>query len=101
MRTFIEKTGILFWVLTAIILALVLGSITIGDTHLVPQSVGRVFATFSTLFSQFLSFSIPLIIIGLVTPAIADLGRGAGKWLGVTAAIAYGSTANADRKSVV
>ncbi|WP_076464176.1 dicarboxylate/amino acid:cation symporter [Actinomyces mediterranea] len=92
MRTFIEKTGILFWVLTAIILALVLGSITIGDTHLVPQSVGRVFATFSTLFSQFLSFSIPLIIIGLVTPAIADLGRGAGKWLGVTAAIAYGST---------
>lgn len=92
MRTFMEKTGILFWVLTAIILALVLGSITIGDTHLIPQSVGRVFATFSTLFSQFLSFSIPLIIIGLVTPAIADLGRGAGKWLGITAAIAYGST---------
>ncbi|ENO18738.1 dicarboxylate/amino acid:cation symporter [Schaalia cardiffensis] len=92
MRKFMEKSGILVWVLTAIILALVLGSIKIGDAHLVPQGVGRIFATFSTLFSQFLSFAIPLIIIGLVTPAIADLGRGAGKWLGVTAAIAYGST---------
>ena len=43
-------------------------------------------------FSQFLSFSIPLIIIGLVTPAIADLGHGAGKWLGITTVIAYGPT---------
>ncbi len=92
MRKFLEKGGILVWVLAAIVLALVLGSIQIGGTHLVPQAVGRVFATFSALFSQFLSFSIPLIIIGLVTPAIADLGRGAGKWLGITAAIAYGST---------
>ena len=79
MRKFIEKSGILFWVLVAIVLALVLGSLKVGDAHLVPVSVGRVFATFSALFSQFLSFSIPLIIIGLVTPAIADLGRGAGK----------------------
>lgn len=92
MRKFMEKSGILVWVLTAIVLALVLGSLKAGDSHLIPVAVGRVFATFSALFSQFLSFSIPLIIIGLVTPAIADLGRGAGKWLGITAAIAYGST---------
>ncbi|MDC4233670.1 dicarboxylate/amino acid:cation symporter [Actinomyces sp. B33] len=92
MRTFLRNSGILVWVLTAIVLALVLGSITIGGNHLIPVGVGRVFATFSDLFSQFLSFSIPLIIIGLVTPAIADLGRGAGRWLAITAAIAYGST---------
>lgn len=92
MRKFIEKSGILVWVLVAIVLALVLGSIKVGDSHLVPVAVGRVFATFSAIFSQFLSFSIPLIIIGLVTPAIADLGRGAGKWLGITAALAYTST---------
>ena len=91
-RGFLARAGILVWVLTAIVLALVLGSVKIGGNHLVPMGVGRVFATFSDLFSQFLSFSIPLIIIGLVTPAIADLGRGAGKWLGITAAIAYGST---------
>lgn len=84
--------GVLLWVLGAIVAALVLGSIRVGGSPLVPEPVGRVFATFSDLFSQFLSFSIPLIIIGLVTPAIADLGRGAGKWLGITTAIAYGST---------
>jgi Na+/H+-dicarboxylate symporter len=35
---------------------------------------------------------VPLIIIGLVTPAIADTGRRAGKMLLATVAIAYGST---------
>jgi len=92
MRAFLRKSGILVWVIAAIILATILGSIRVGGNHLVPVEIGRIFATFSAIFSQFLSFSIPLIIIGLVTPAIADLGRGAGKWLGITTAIAYGST---------
>ncbi len=92
LRRLLAKGGILVWVIFAIILALVLGSIRVGGSPLVPEVIGRIFATFSALFSQFLSFSIPLIIIGLVTPAIADLGRGAGRWLGVTTAIAYGST---------
>ena len=92
MREFLRKSGILVWVIAAIILATVLGSVRIGGNHLVPVEIGRIFATFSAIFSQFLSFSIPLIIIGLVTPAIADLGRGAGKWLGITTAIAYAST---------
>ena len=92
LRKALSAGGILAWVLVAIILALVLGSIRVSGSPLIPQSLGRVFATFSGLFSQFLSFAIPLIIIGLVTPAIADLGRGAGKWLGITTAIAYVST---------
>ena len=92
MRAFLRKSGILVWVIAAIILATILGSIRVGGNHLVPAEIGRIFATFSAIFSQFLSFSIPLIIIGLVTPAIADLGRGAGKWLGITTAIAYAST---------
>ncbi|MBF1088188.1 MAG: dicarboxylate/amino acid:cation symporter, partial [Schaalia sp.] len=92
MRAFLRKSGILVWVIAAIILATVLGSVRVGGDHLVPVEIGRIFATFSAIFSQFLSFSIPLIIIGLVTPAIADLGRGAGKWLGITTAIAYAST---------
>ena len=92
MREFLRKSGILVWVIAAIILATVLGSVRIGGDHVIPVEVGRIFATFSAIFSQFLSFSIPLIIIGLVTPAIADLGRGAGKWLGITTAIAYAST---------
>ena len=92
MRKFLEQSGILIWVLVAIVLALVLGSVTIGDSHMMPSALGDVFVTFSTIFGQFLSFSIPLIIIGLVTPAIADLGKGAGHWLGLTAALAYAST---------
>ena len=92
LRKALSAGGILAWVLLAIILALVLGSIRVSGSPLIPQSLGRVFATFSGLFSQFLSFAIPLIIIGLVTPAIADLGRGAGRWLGITTAIAYVST---------
>ena len=92
MRKFLEQSGILIWVLVAIVLALVLGSVTIGDSHILPSALGDVFVTFSTIFGQFLSFSIPLIIIGLVTPAIADLGKGAGHWLGLTAALAYAST---------
>ena len=92
MRKFLEQSGILIWVLVALVLALVLGSVTIGDSHIMPSALGDVFVTFSTIFGQFLSFSIPLIIIGLVTPAIADLGKGAGHWLGLTAALAYAST---------
>ena len=92
MRKFLEQSGILLWVLAAIVLALVLGSVTVGGSHIMPSGLGNVFVTFSTIFGQFLSFSIPLIIIGLVTPAIADLGKGAGHWLGLTAALAYAST---------
>ena len=48
--------------------------------------------TISGLFSSFLSFVIPFIIIGFVTAGIADLATGAGKLLGITTGIAYGST---------
>ncbi|GAA2505228.1 dicarboxylate/amino acid:cation symporter [Kocuria salsicia] len=77
--------NLLVRVLVAIVLGVVVGLF-------LPEWFARVFTTFNGIFSQFLGFLIPLIIVGLVTPAIADLGRGAGKWLAVTAAIAYGST---------
>lgn len=57
-----------------------------------PAPVARIFVTFNSLFGNFLSFSIPLIILGLVAPAIGELGKGAGKLLAITALIAYGST---------
>ena len=56
MREFLRKSGILVWVIAAIILATVLGSVRIGGDHLVPVEIGRIFATFSAIFSQFLSF---------------------------------------------
>ena len=47
---------------------------------------------FRDSFGQFIKFFVPFIIIGLVTPAIADTGRTAGRTLLVTMGIAYAST---------
>lgn len=57
-----------------------------------PEWLGRVFVTFNGLFSNFLGLFIPVLIFALITPAIAGIGKGAGRWLGITALIAYGST---------
>ncbi|MBV7364019.1 dicarboxylate/amino acid:cation symporter [Actinomycetaceae bacterium TAE3-ERU4] len=81
----IPKVSLVVWVFIAILMGVALGLV-------IPHGIVRVFVTFSSLFSQFLTFSIPLIILGLVSPAIGELGHGAGKWLLITAAIAYIST---------
>ncbi|MBO3099938.1 dicarboxylate/amino acid:cation symporter [Gelidibacter pelagius] len=78
-------SNLLFKVFIAIVLGTVFGLY-------LPESINRIFTTFNAFFGQFLSFSIPLIIMGLIMPAISDLGKGAGKLLLLTAAIAYGST---------
>ena len=52
----------------------------------------RTFKTFNVLFAQVLKFIVPLLILGLVTPAIADVGKGAGKMLFVVMALSYLST---------
>ena len=57
-----------------------------------PEWAVRIFLTFNSLFGSFLDFVVPLIILGLVAPGIAELGRGAGKMLAVTLLIAYAST---------
>ncbi len=81
----LRSIPLLAWILVAIILGIVTGPV-------MPQWLGNVFLTYNSIFSGFLGFAVPLIIMGLVTPAIAELGKGAGRWLGVAAAIAYGST---------
>ena len=75
--------------LTKIIIAIVLGIIA---GLFCPAWFVRLFLTFNGLFSQFLGFAIPLIIVGLVTTAIADIGNKAGRLLVITVLIAYGST---------
>lgn len=75
--------------LTKIIIAIASGIVT---GLFAPEWLVRIFITFNGIFSQFLSFAIPLIIIGLIVPAISDIGKTAGKLLLLTVAIAYGST---------
>ena len=72
-----------------IVIAILAG---IGCSWFFPPSIARVFVTFNSLFGNFLNFVIPLLILGLVAPGIAELGRGAGRMLGVTTLIAYAST---------
>lgn len=72
--------------LPRIVIAIMLG---VGIGLFSPSFFVRIFATFNAMFGNFLQFLIPLIITGLVTPAIADLGKGAGKLLLITAMIAY------------
>ncbi len=72
-----------------IIIAMVLGMF-LGDV--LPLKVTRVFITFNGLFSQFLGFIIPLLIVGLVAPAIADIGKKAGRMLLGTTLLAYIAT---------
>lgn len=81
----VPKIGLL----TKILIAIALG---IGVGMIAPDWTVRAFLTFNGIFSQFLGFAIPLIIVGLVTPAISDIGKGAGRLLLLTVAIAYGST---------
>ena len=84
-RVKLSKIGLLPRVIIAIILGVLCGTFF-------PVWAVRCFVTFNSIFSHFLSFLIPLIIVGLVTPAIADIGKGAGKLLLITALIAYGDT---------
>lgn len=79
------KLPLLGRIIIAIALGVVLGLI-------LPLPAVRVFVTFNSIFSNFLQFLIPLIIIGLITPAISDIGKNAGKLLLLTTIIAYGDT---------
>lgn len=72
--------------LPRIIVAIALG-ILFG--HFLPESIVRLFVTFNGLFSEFLNFAIPLIILALVAVAIADIGKGAGKMLFFVTVLAY------------
>ena len=77
------KLGLLPRIVIAIVIGVVAGSF-------LPES--RLLLTFNDLLSQFLGFFIPILIVGLVIPSIAEIGSGAGRMLALTALLAYGST---------
>lgn len=66
------KLGLLPQILIAIALGIAAGTVS-------PELPVRVFVTFNALFSQFLNFIIPLIIVGLVTPPLPILGKVPGR----------------------
>ena len=80
-----KKPTLLVQVLIAVALGVLFG-------QFLPDAIARLFVTFNGLFGNFLTFAIPLIIVGLIIPSIADLGKGAGRMLLLTAVMAYGFT---------
>ncbi|WP_291259427.1 dicarboxylate/amino acid:cation symporter [Fusobacterium sp.] len=80
-----KKLGLLPRLILGLIAGIILGKI--GNVPLL-----RIMVTFNGIFGNFLQFVIPLIILGFVAPGIGDLGKKAGKLLGITTVLAYGST---------
>lgn len=81
----IKKIGLVPRLIIALILGTLIGSF-------MPPSIIRIFTTLSSLFSSFISFIIPLMIIGFVVIGIAEISSGAGKLLVLTTVVAYAST---------
>lgn len=80
-----KNLGLIPKLIIAIILGLLIGTF-------MPKEIVSILATFNSIFGNFLGFIIPLIILGFVVCGIADLGGAAGKMLGLTTLLAYGST---------
>lgn len=83
MRKF--RIGLVSRLLIAIVLGIFAGFV-------LPEPIIKIAVTFSELFSKYLAFIIPLMIIGFVVAGISDLTQGAGKLLGITTLISYSST---------
>ena len=75
--------------LPLIVKILIAIAVGVGLGLVAPGWAVRAMNTFDGIFDQLLRFFIPLIIIGLVTPAIAEVGSKAGKMLVITVALAY------------
>lgn len=89
----LHRIPLLVKIIIAIVLGIVIGLILPEYTADAPQThLVRMFNTFNGIFDQLLKFLIPLIIIGLVTSAIADIGKTAGRMLLLTTVLAYGFT---------
>jgi len=79
------RLGLIPKLIIAIIVGILFGSF-------MPEWFNRVVVTLSSIFSTFLSFIIPLMIVAYVTMGIANLRSGAGKLLIITVALSYFST---------
>ena len=94
----LKKLPLLAWIIIAIASGVLIGMLTPGMISGINDATGaaiptdlivQIFVSFSTVFSAFLSFAIPLIIIGFIVPGIGSLAQGAGKMLGITVGLAY------------
>lgn len=86
-----KKLSLLPRLLAGIVIGIVIGSA--GDWLGIKNTPGftgfvRCVATFTSLFSTFLSFIIPLLILAFVAVGLAELGKKANKLFGATLLLA-------------
>lgn len=84
-----KKVSLILKIFISLILGVVIGLTCQWANFIFPI---KILATFSGLFGNFLSFVIPLIIIGFIVPGIASLGNKSGQGLIITTVVAYIST---------
>lgn len=85
----VQRTAKGLGLFSRILIAIALGA-ALG--FVLPDVGVRILKTFNVFFAQILKFIVPLLILGLVTPAIADVGKGAGKMLVAVVVVSYFST---------
>ena len=90
-----KQLGLLIRLIIGIIAGILIGMcgqwFGIADTAFFVTII-RLLATFTSLFSTFLSFMIPLIILSFITVGMAELGKKANRLFGLTLLLAYGTT---------
>lgn len=84
-----RKKRISLPIIAQVLVAMLMG-ICIG--WFMPNWFIRIFVTFNEFFGQFIGFLVPLIILALVTAAIANTEQNAGRMLSITLAIVFIST---------
>jgi Na+/H+-dicarboxylate symporter len=87
-----KNTSLIFKIFLSLLIGITLGLIC---KYINLEFPIKALATFSELLGSFLSFIIPLIMIGFIVPGIASLGNNSGKALLITTVIAYISTLGA------
>ena len=80
-----KKIGLLPRIIIGIILGILVGMF-------LPGPIVRIFVTISAIFSLFLNFIIPLMVVTFIGYGIANLTEGAPKLIGVTVIVSYLST---------
>lgn len=63
-----------------------------GSFKFISDGVMNIVVTFKYILGQFISFCVPLIIIGFIAPSITKLGNNASKMLGIALVLAYVSS---------
>lgn len=85
--------SLVFKLIVGIALGIVVGNVA-------PQGLMKAIVTFKGIFSNLISYIVPLIILGFITPAIVSLKDSAGKILSATLIICYISSVGAALLSI-